>query len=76
MIDQTLVLSGMYSGKARNFLKEIRSIHCSLSTKSEKQFYSCKTSTFNRIINPASVLLKKTVLLKYMNSKMIRKNFK
>jgi hypothetical protein len=73
MINQTLVLSSMYSGKPRNFLNEIQSIHCFLSAKSERQFYSCKNSTFNIIINSDSDLLQDTVLLKYIDSKMIQK---
>ena len=75
MFEQTLVLSGMYSRKPRNFLKEIQSIHCSLSAKSERQFCSRKNSTFNIIIDSASGPLQETVLLKNMDSKMIRKNF-
>jgi hypothetical protein len=40
--DQTVVMSGMYSEKTKNFLKEIRSILCFSSSKSERPYNCCK----------------------------------
>src|SRR5271157_2938906 len=65
--DQTVVLSGIYSGKTRNFLKEIRSIYCFSSSKSKRPYHCCNTITLKIIINSASDLPEETALLKYMD---------
>ncbi len=63
----------MYSGKSRNSLKEIQSIHCFSSSKSERPCNCCKTSISNIMITLALDQPPEIFLLKYMDSKIIRK---
>ena len=42
MNNQTVVLSGVLSEKPRKFLKEVLSIHCFSSSKSERPYNCCK----------------------------------
>gem|GEM_PF-2323151 len=73
--EQTVVLSVKYSGKSRNFLKEIQSIDCFSISMFERPFFCCETSILKMTLISSSDLPLKAVLLKYMESKMIRKVF-
>ena len=67
-------MSGIYSGKLRDFLKEIRSKHCFSSSKSERPFYCCETS----ILKKVSYIIFMSVFRNYLinvGSGMIRKGF-
>ena len=73
--DQTVVLSVKYSGKSINSLKEIQSIDCFSISMFEKTFFCCEASILKMTLISSLDLPLKIVLLKYMESKMIRKGF-
>lgn len=74
MNDQTVVLSGTYSGNPRNFLKDILSIHYLSSSGSDRPCHCCRTSILNISMASASGLPPEAVLLLYIDSKIGLKN--
>jgi hypothetical protein len=73
--DQTVVLSGTYSGNERNFLKEILSMHCLSSSASERPCHCCSTSILNMTMTSASGLPPEADLLLYIDSRIGRNGF-